>query len=90
VKSCQPHGGTHVWLDLRNFLEWDDFQCETRLFWDLSDSYGVMLAPGGACGCVEPGWFRVHVAAVPEHELAVGFDRLERCLKSKQALHGNW
>jgi hypothetical protein len=48
VKSCQPHGGSHVWLDLRNFLEWDDFQCETRLFWDLADSYGVMLAPGAS------------------------------------------
>jgi len=90
VRSWQPHGGTHCWVDLRGFLEWKDFECETSLFWDLYDSYGVFLAPGGACGCEEPGWFRMHVAAVPEDTLAAGFDRLERCLRAKQALHGNW
>lgn len=96
-------------------MEFDDFECETKLFWDLYDLYGVLLAPGkakcmevssrpfqplnnlaghcqpgGACGCEEAGWFRMHVAALPEHTLAAGFDRMERCLKAKQTLHGNW
>eukprot|EP00951_Prasinocladus_malaysianus_P006893 scaffold49329_cov42-Prasinocladus_malaysianus.AAC.1 len=48
------------------------------------------LSPGFACGCIEPGWFRMHVGCISEEMLAIGFDRMERCLKSKVVLHGNW
>mmetsp|Transcript_29366 Transcript_29366/g.95694 ORF Transcript_29366/g.95694 Transcript_29366/m.95694 type:complete len:448 (+) Transcript_29366:1-1344(+) len=80
--------GLYAWVDLREYLtESDDFIAELELFNDMLYSFGVMLLPGGTCGAITPGWFRICVTG-SRAELREGVERLELALRTRNPTGG--
>ncbi|XP_055991312.1 1-aminocyclopropane-1-carboxylate synthase-like protein 1 [Sorex fumeus] len=69
--------GFFIWVDLRKYLSTGTFEEEARL-WRCFLDHKVLLSPGKAFECVEPGWFRV-VFSDQAHRLRLGMQRF-RCV----------
>ncbi|XP_054998247.1 1-aminocyclopropane-1-carboxylate synthase-like protein 1 [Sorex araneus] len=71
--------GFFIWVDLRKYLPEGTFEEEARL-WRRFLDHKVLLSPGRAFACVEPGWFRV-VFSDQAHRLRLGMQRFRRVLE---------
>ncbi|GJP41880.1 hypothetical protein CLOM_g1503 [Closterium sp. NIES-68] len=81
--KCLPgsNAGVFLWCDFRQFISpKNSIRGEEDLFLRLLRQGGVNITPGGACGCCEPGWFRLCFAGSPEEELQLAIDRISRTL----------
>ena len=81
VPYVPAQAGFFVWCDLRRWLEADSADGEQALWRALLDA-GVLLIPGLSCRAIEPGYFRLCFAAVPEDGLQLGLERLTAFLQS--------
>ncbi|CAI5478849.1 unnamed protein product [Closterium sp. Yama58-4] len=76
------NAGVFLWCDFREFITpKNSFQGEEELFLRLLREGRVNITPGAACGCSEPGWFRLCFASLPEKELSVALNRISRTLQ---------
>uniref|UniRef100_A0A8D0BXF7 Aminotransferase class I/classII large domain-containing protein n=1 Tax=Salvator merianae TaxID=96440 RepID=A0A8D0BXF7_SALMN len=58
IPVLKSSGGLYVWADFRKFLKSQTFEAETDLWWKLLDEK-LLISPGKAFCCYEPGWFRL-------------------------------
>uniref|UniRef100_A0A493TNF5 Aminotransferase class I/classII large domain-containing protein n=1 Tax=Anas platyrhynchos platyrhynchos TaxID=8840 RepID=A0A493TNF5_ANAPP len=58
VPVLKSSGGLYVWADFRKFLKSQTFEAELELWQKLLDKK-LLISPGKAFCCYEPGWFRL-------------------------------
>ncbi|KGL74276.1 1-aminocyclopropane-1-carboxylate synthase-like 1, partial [Tinamus guttatus] len=57
IPVLKSSGGLYVWADFRKFLKSQTFEAELELWQKLLDEK-LLISPGKAFHCYEPGWFR--------------------------------
>ncbi|NXC71989.1 1A1L1 protein, partial [Anhinga anhinga] len=73
-------GGLYVWADFRKFLRSQTFEAELELWQKLLDKK-LLISPGKAFECYEPGWFRL-VFSDSVDKIYLCIQRLEQTLHS--------
>uniref|UniRef100_A0A8C9EYZ0 Aminotransferase class I/classII large domain-containing protein n=1 Tax=Pavo cristatus TaxID=9049 RepID=A0A8C9EYZ0_PAVCR len=58
IPVLKSSGGLYVWADFRKFLKSQTFEAELELWQKLLDKK-LLISPGKAFYCYEPGWFRL-------------------------------
>uniref|UniRef100_A0A669QSX1 Aminotransferase class I/classII large domain-containing protein n=1 Tax=Phasianus colchicus TaxID=9054 RepID=A0A669QSX1_PHACC len=58
IPVLKSSGGLFVWADFRKFLKSQTFEAELELWQKLLDKK-LLISPGKAFYCHEPGWFRL-------------------------------
>ncbi|XP_020640776.2 1-aminocyclopropane-1-carboxylate synthase-like protein 1 isoform X1 [Pogona vitticeps] len=58
IPVLKSSGGLYVWADFRKFLKSQTFEAEMDLWWKILDRK-LLISPGKAFSCYEPGWFRL-------------------------------
>lgn len=58
IPVLKSSGGLYVWADFRKFLKSQTFEAELELWQKLLDRK-LLISPGKAFYCYEPGWFRL-------------------------------
>uniref|UniRef100_A0A8D2LP11 Aminotransferase class I/classII large domain-containing protein n=2 Tax=Varanus komodoensis TaxID=61221 RepID=A0A8D2LP11_VARKO len=58
IPVFKSSGGLYVWADFRKFLKSQTFEAEIDLWWKILDEK-ILISPGKAFYCYEPGWFRL-------------------------------
>ncbi|XP_032804894.2 1-aminocyclopropane-1-carboxylate synthase-like protein 1 [Petromyzon marinus] len=84
VPYLERASGLYVWADFRQFLQSDTFVAEKDMWIALIKSK-VLISPGQAFYCPEPGWVRL-VFAESMTRLKLGMDRLESALPKLKLL----
>jgi aspartate/methionine/tyrosine aminotransferase len=80
-------GGVFVWADFRQHLAAQTFEEERRLYRCLATA-GVLLTPGEACHCAQPGFFRVCYAWVPQDFFDQALKRIIRGISKYKPTEG--
>ncbi|XP_067418306.1 1-aminocyclopropane-1-carboxylate synthase-like protein 1 [Emydura macquarii macquarii] len=83
IPVLKSSGGLYVWADFRKFLKSQTFEAEMELWWKFLDEK-LLISPGKAFCCYEPGWFRV-VFSDSVDKIYVGIQRLEHMLQTETA-----
>ncbi|XP_054847323.1 1-aminocyclopropane-1-carboxylate synthase-like protein 1 [Eublepharis macularius] len=58
IPVFKSSGGLYIWADFRKFLKSQTFEAEMDLWWKLLQEK-LLISPGKAFYCYEPGWFRL-------------------------------
>uniref|UniRef100_A0A670JNS0 Aminotransferase class I/classII large domain-containing protein n=1 Tax=Podarcis muralis TaxID=64176 RepID=A0A670JNS0_PODMU len=58
IPVFKSSGGLYVWADFRKFLKSQTFEAEMDLWWKILGEK-LLISPGKAFCCYEPGWFRL-------------------------------
>lgn len=80
VKHLPAQAAFFMVCDLREFLAEPTWEAERALWRRLVEHGNINLTPGEACRIVEPGFFRLCYAGLPNPALRVGLARLRRVL----------
>uniref|UniRef100_A0A8B9V174 Aminotransferase class I/classII large domain-containing protein n=1 Tax=Anas zonorhyncha TaxID=75864 RepID=A0A8B9V174_9AVES len=81
VPVLKSSGGLYVWADFRKFLKSQTFEAELKLWQKLLDKK-LLISPGKAFCCYEPGWFRL--------VFSNSVDKIYLCIKRlEEVLHTN-
>ncbi|EOB07669.1 1-aminocyclopropane-1-carboxylate synthase-like protein 1, partial [Anas platyrhynchos] len=81
VPVLKSSGGLYVWADFRKFLKSQTFEAELELWQKLLDKK-LLISPGKAFCCYEPGWFRL--------VFSNSVDKIYLCIKRlEEMLHTN-
>ncbi|NXA31865.1 1A1L1 protein, partial [Eudromia elegans] len=79
IPVLKSSGGLYVWADFRKFLKSQTFEAELEL-WQKLLNEKLLISPGKAFYCYEPGWFRL--------VFADSVDRIYLCIRRlQQTLH---
>ncbi|NXG27057.1 1A1L1 protein, partial [Dromaius novaehollandiae] len=79
IPVLKSSGGLYVWADFRKFLKSQTFEAELELWQKLLDEK-LLISPGKAFYCYEPGWFRL--------VFSDSVDKIYLCIQRlKQILH---
>uniref|UniRef100_A0A6G1RV18 1-aminocyclopropane-1-carboxylate synthase homolog (Inactive) like n=1 Tax=Hypotaenidia okinawae TaxID=2861861 RepID=A0A6G1RV18_9GRUI len=80
IPVLKSSGGLYVWADFRKFLRSQTFEAELELWQKLLDKK-LLISPGKAFYCYEPGWFRL-VFSDSVDKIYLCIQRLEQMLHS--------
>lgn len=83
IPVLKSSGGLYVWADFRKFLKSQTFEAEMELWWKFLDEK-LLISPGKAFCCYEPGWFRM-VFSDTVDKIYLGIQRLEQMLQTETA-----
>ncbi|XP_010154756.1 PREDICTED: 1-aminocyclopropane-1-carboxylate synthase-like protein 1, partial [Eurypyga helias] len=83
IPVLKSSGGLYVWADFRKFLKSQTFEAELELWQKLLDKK-LLISPGKAFYCYEPGWFRL-VFSNSVDKIYLSIQRLEQTLHSYAA-----
>ncbi|XP_069631247.1 1-aminocyclopropane-1-carboxylate synthase-like protein 1 isoform X3 [Haliaeetus albicilla] len=83
IPVLKSSGGLYVWADFRKFLKSQTFEAELELWQKLLDKK-LLISPGKAFYCYEPGWFRL-VFSNSVDKIYLCIQRLEQMLHSYAA-----
>ncbi|XP_052658295.1 1-aminocyclopropane-1-carboxylate synthase-like protein 1 isoform X2 [Harpia harpyja] len=83
IPVLKSSGGLYVWADFRKFLKSQTFEAELELWQKLLDKK-LLISPGKAFYCYEPGWFRL-VFSNSVDKIYLCIQRLEKMLHSYAA-----
>ncbi|XP_037240959.1 1-aminocyclopropane-1-carboxylate synthase-like protein 1 isoform X3 [Falco rusticolus] len=83
IPILKSSAGLYVWADFRKFLKSQTFEAELELWQKLLDKK-VLISPGKAFYCYEPGWFRL-VFSDSVDKIYLCIQRLEQMLHSYTA-----
>ncbi|XP_029866176.1 1-aminocyclopropane-1-carboxylate synthase-like protein 1 isoform X2 [Aquila chrysaetos chrysaetos] len=83
IPVLKSSGGLYVWADFRKFLKSQTFEAELELWQKLLDKK-LLISPGKAFYCYEPGWFRL-VFSNSVDIIYLCIQRLEQMLHSYAA-----
>uniref|UniRef100_A0A8C0BMV2 Aminotransferase class I/classII large domain-containing protein n=1 Tax=Buteo japonicus TaxID=224669 RepID=A0A8C0BMV2_9AVES len=83
IPVLRSSGGLYVWADFRKFLKSQTFEAELELWQKLLDKK-LLISPGKAFYCCEPGWFRL-VFSNSADTIYLCIQRLEQMLHSYAA-----
>ncbi|NWT44948.1 1A1L1 protein, partial [Chroicocephalus maculipennis] len=83
IPVLKSSGGLYVWADFRKFLKSQTFEAELELWQKLLDKK-LLISPGKAFYCYEPGWFRL-VFSDSVDKIYLCIQRLEQTLHSYAA-----
>ncbi|KAM6210819.1 1-aminocyclopropane-1-carboxylate synthase-like protein 1 isoform 1-T2 [Sarcoramphus papa] len=83
IPVLKSSGGLYVWADFRKFLKSQTFEAELELWQQLLDKK-LLISPGKAFYCYEPGWFRL-VFSDSIDRIYLCIQRLEQMLQSYAA-----
>ncbi|NWU98293.1 1A1L1 protein, partial [Upupa epops] len=86
IPVLSSSGGLYVWADFRKFLKSATFEAELDLWQRLLDER-LLISPGKAFSCHEPGWFRL-IFANSVDDVCLCIQRLEQTLHSSAAEPG--
>lgn len=81
IPVLKSSGGLYVWADFRKFLKSQTFEAEMDLWWKLLDGK-LLISPGKAFCCYEPGWFRL-VFSDSMDKICLCIKRLQQTLHNK-------
>ncbi|XP_066484273.1 1-aminocyclopropane-1-carboxylate synthase-like protein 1 [Tiliqua scincoides] len=81
IPVLKSSGGLYVWADFRKFLKSQTFEAEIDLWWKLLDEK-LLISPGKAFCCYEPGWFRL-VFSDSIDKICLCIKRLQQMLHNK-------
>ncbi|EPQ07203.1 1-aminocyclopropane-1-carboxylate synthase-like protein 2 [Myotis brandtii] len=85
VRLLSHGSGLYIWVNLKEYLDPCTFEEEQLLYRRFLDNK-LLLAPGKAYMCKEPGWFRLTFTDKPFH-LKVAMQRFSEALTTKKQ---NW
>ncbi|NXU55938.1 1A1L1 protein, partial [Turnix velox] len=80
IPVFKSSAGLYVWADFRKFLKSQTFEAEFELWQKILDKK-LLISPGKAFYCYEPGWFRL-VFSDSLDKIYLGTQRLEQTLQS--------
>ncbi|XP_015709027.2 1-aminocyclopropane-1-carboxylate synthase-like protein 1 [Coturnix japonica] len=83
IPVLSSSGGLFVWADFRKFLKSQTFEAELELWQKLLDNK-LLISPGKAFYCYEPGWFRL-VFSDSVDKICICIERLQQTLCSDDA-----
>ncbi|XP_062423593.1 1-aminocyclopropane-1-carboxylate synthase-like protein 1 [Rhea pennata] len=83
IPVLKSSGGLYVWADFRKFLKSQTFEAELELWQKLIDEK-LLISPGKAFYCYEPGWFRL-VFSDSVDKIYLCIQRLEQMLHADAA-----
>ncbi|CAM5093761.1 unnamed protein product [Eretmochelys imbricata] len=83
IPVLKSSGGLYIWADFRKFLKSQTFEAEMELWWKFLDEK-LLISPGKAFCCYEPGWFRM-VFSDSVDKIYLGIQRLEQMLQTETA-----
>ncbi|KAH0627460.1 hypothetical protein JD844_003187 [Phrynosoma platyrhinos] len=81
IPVLKSSGGLYVWADFRKFLKSQTFEAEMDLWWRILDGK-LLISPGKAFCCYEPGWFRL-VFSDSVDKIYLCIQRLQQMLHDK-------
>ncbi|XP_019363960.1 PREDICTED: 1-aminocyclopropane-1-carboxylate synthase-like protein 1 [Gavialis gangeticus] len=81
IPVLKSSGGLYVWADFRKFLKSQTFEAEMELWWKLLHEK-LLISPGKAFYCSEPGWFRL-VFSDSADKMYLCIQRLEQMLHAE-------
>ncbi|OXB53719.1 hypothetical protein ASZ78_011566 [Callipepla squamata] len=83
IPVLKSSGGLFVWADFRKFLKSPTFEAELELWQKLLDKK-LLISPGKAFYCYEPGWFRL-VFSDSVDKIYLCIERLQQMLHTDDA-----
>uniref|UniRef100_A0A8V0XID9 1-aminocyclopropane-1-carboxylate synthase homolog (inactive) like n=1 Tax=Gallus gallus TaxID=9031 RepID=A0A8V0XID9_CHICK len=83
IPVLKSSGGLYVWADFRKFLKSQTFEAELELWQKLLDRK-LLISPGKAFYCYEPGWFRL-VFSDSVDKIYLCIERLQQMLHTDDA-----
>ncbi|NXC50915.1 1A1L1 protein, partial [Penelope pileata] len=83
IPVLRSSGGLYVWADFRKFLKSQTFEAELELWQKLLEKK-LLISPGKAFYCYEPGWFRL-VFSDSVDKIYLCIERLEQMLHTDDA-----
>ncbi|XP_021244834.1 1-aminocyclopropane-1-carboxylate synthase-like protein 1 isoform X2 [Numida meleagris] len=83
IPVLRNSGGLYVWADFRKFLKSQTFEAELELWQKLLDKK-LLISPGKAFYCYEPGWFRL-VFSDSVEKIYLCIERLKEMLHADDA-----
>eukprot|EP00076_Gallus_gallus_P017670 XP_015137430.1 1-aminocyclopropane-1-carboxylate synthase-like protein 1 isoform X3 [Gallus gallus] len=83
IPVLKSSGGLYVWADFRKFLKSQTFEAELELWQKLLDKK-LLISPGKAFYCYEPGWFRL-VFSDSVDKIYLCIERLQQMLHTDDA-----
>ncbi|NWI19493.1 1A1L1 protein, partial [Crypturellus soui] len=83
IPVLKSSGGLYVWADFQKFLKSQTFEAEFELWQKLLDGK-LLISPGKAFHCYEPGWFRL-VFADSVDKIYLCIERLKHLLHTAAA-----
>ncbi|XP_015264128.1 PREDICTED: 1-aminocyclopropane-1-carboxylate synthase-like protein 1 [Gekko japonicus] len=81
IPVFKSSGGLYIWADFRKFLKSQTFEAEMDLWWKLLQEK-LLISPGKAFCCYEPGWFRL-VFSDSVDKIYLCIQRLQQMLHDK-------
>nr|XP_016849818.1 PREDICTED: 1-aminocyclopropane-1-carboxylate synthase-like protein 1 isoform X2 [Anolis carolinensis] len=81
IPVLKSSGGLYVWADFRKFLKSQTFEAEMDLWRKILDGK-LLISPGKAFCCYEPGWFRL-VFSDTVDKIYLCIQRLQQMLLDK-------
>ncbi|KAL7976556.1 hypothetical protein Chor_008505 [Crotalus horridus] len=81
IPVFKSSGGLYVWADFRKFLKTQTFEAEIDLWRKILDEK-LLISPGKAFCCYEPGWFRI-VFSDSVDKIILCIQRLQQLLFDK-------
>ncbi|XP_060104472.1 1-aminocyclopropane-1-carboxylate synthase-like protein 1 [Heteronotia binoei] len=81
IPVFKSSGGLYIWADFRKFLKSQTFEAEMDLWWKLLQEK-LLISPGKAFCCYEPGWFRF-VFSDSVEKIYLCIQRLQQMLHDK-------
>ncbi|XP_077159045.1 1-aminocyclopropane-1-carboxylate synthase-like protein 1 isoform X2 [Paroedura picta] len=81
IPVFKSSGGLYIWADFRKFLTSQTFEAEMDLWWKLLQEK-LLISPGKAFCCYEPGWFRL-VFSDSADKIYLCIQRLQQMLCDK-------
>lgn len=78
IDFVPANAGMFVWIDMRKYLREKTFEAERVLWTGLAQDAKVLFTPGQDCHALEPGYFRICFAWMPEQALSLAIDRVKK------------